>query len=81
VGGGCLRDILIGRVPLILNSEIYASAAIIGAIVQLLGALEIISPNTSTLLAISVTVAIRILAIKYKVKIPSTRNYYFINNR
>lgn len=35
VGGGVLRDILLSRVPAILEREIYASAALLGASVQM----------------------------------------------
>jgi uncharacterized membrane protein YeiH len=31
VGGGTLRDMLLARVPVILQREIYASAALLGA--------------------------------------------------
>lgn len=34
VGGGVLRDVLLSRVPAILEREIYASAALIGAAVE-----------------------------------------------
>jgi len=34
VGGGVMRDMLLSRVPAILEREIYASAALIGAAVQ-----------------------------------------------
>jgi uncharacterized membrane protein YeiH len=34
VGGGVLRDVLLSRVPAILDREIYASAALLGAGVQ-----------------------------------------------
>src|SRR5690606_10421194 len=33
VGGGVLRDVLLNRVPVILEREIYASAALIGALI------------------------------------------------
>lgn len=35
VGGGVLRDILLSRVPAILEREIYASAALLGAAMQI----------------------------------------------
>ncbi|WP_213308895.1 trimeric intracellular cation channel family protein [Paraburkholderia sacchari] len=35
VGGGVLRDILLSRVPAILEREIYASAALLGAALQI----------------------------------------------
>src|SRR3954467_15419143 len=33
VGGGVIRDILLARVPVILKKEIYASAAMAGAMI------------------------------------------------
>lgn len=37
VGGGVMRDILLNRIPVILEKEIYASAALLGAGVVVLG--------------------------------------------
>lgn len=37
VGGGVLRDVLLGRVPVILRKEIYASAAMLGAAIVVFG--------------------------------------------
>src|SRR6478672_2055618 len=37
VGGGVLRDILLARIPVILKREIYASAAMVGAIIVVVG--------------------------------------------
>lgn len=37
VGGGVMRDVLLNRIPLILQREIYASAALLAAIVEVLG--------------------------------------------
>jgi uncharacterized membrane protein YeiH len=37
IGGGVLRDILLNRVPVILEKEIYASAALAGAAVVVIG--------------------------------------------
>ena len=36
VGGGTVRDVLLAHIPLVLNSDVYASAALAGAIVMLL---------------------------------------------
>jgi uncharacterized membrane protein YeiH len=45
VGGGTMRDVLIGRVPVVLRSELYAIPALVGALVlvtaQGLGADEV----------------------------------------
>src|SRR3546814_5049269 len=37
VGGGVMRDILLNRTPLILRKEIYASAALVAAAIQVVG--------------------------------------------
>lgn len=37
VGGGVVRDMLLARVPLILHSEIYATAAFAGAVLVVIG--------------------------------------------
>jgi uncharacterized membrane protein YeiH len=37
VGGGAMRDIVLNRTPLILRKEIYASAALVGALSQVAG--------------------------------------------
>ncbi len=37
VGGGVLRDVLLNRVPVILQREVYAMAALLGACIQVVG--------------------------------------------
>lgn len=37
VGGGVIRDILAGRVPVVLRSELYATPALVGASVAVVG--------------------------------------------
>src|SRR6478672_5546885 len=40
VGGGVLRDVLLNRIPVILEREIYASAALTGALIVVLGSYQ-----------------------------------------
>ncbi len=37
IGGGMLRDVLTGRVPLVFRGELYATPALVGALVAVLG--------------------------------------------
>jgi uncharacterized membrane protein YeiH len=37
IGGGMLRDVLTGRVPLVFRGELYATPALFGAAVAVLG--------------------------------------------
>jgi uncharacterized membrane protein YeiH len=46
VGGGTIRDILLARVPTVLRSDIYATAALAGAAVFILG-LRLRGPRTA----------------------------------
>lgn len=40
VGGGVVRDLLAGRVPVVLRSELYATPALVGAAVAVVGQLS-----------------------------------------
>lgn len=66
VGGGVLRDILLNRVPVILEKEIYASAALTGALIVVLGNyFKWISGDWVSIIALTVCFALRILALRY----------------
>ncbi|WP_080236888.1 trimeric intracellular cation channel family protein [Spirosoma rigui] len=76
VGGGVLRDILLNRVPVILEKEIYASAALLGALLVVLGNyLKWVSADWVSILAIATCFTVRMLALRYHWNLPgSTRN-------
>lgn len=69
--GGIARDILLNEIPLIFRKEIYASACIAGGIVFYLLHLFNIDFVIAQLICIAVIVAIRIIAVKYKLSLPS----------
>ncbi|NSW54438.1 MAG: trimeric intracellular cation channel family protein [Armatimonadetes bacterium] len=70
VGGGMMRDVLAGDIPVVLREEIYASASIAGALV-LWGALALGLPETVAICAgAGLTVLTRILSILLKWKLP-----------
>jgi uncharacterized membrane protein YeiH len=70
--GGILRDVLANQVPLILRSEIYASACIAGGV--LLVVLEQAGAGriASALLAAGTVIAVRLLAIHYEWGLPKS---------
>lgn len=37
IGGGMLRDVLVGEIPVVLRADFYASAALLGAVVVVVG--------------------------------------------
>ncbi len=75
VGGGVLRDVLLNRVPVILEREIYASAALIGASIVVLGNyIQWIPAGLASVIAMVVTFTLRILALRYHWNLPSSTN-------
>lgn len=68
--GGMMRDVLSGRVPLVLQKEVYASACLAGGMLLCLLSRTPL-PRNWTLLAAAVTVIVlRLLAIRYNWSLP-----------
>ena len=75
VGGGVLRDVMAGRVPVILKKQVYALAAIAGASVyQCLFELSDLSNTVIIAVSISSVIVIRILATVFHWNLPSLKN-------
>ena len=71
VGGGVLRDVLLNRVPVILEKEIYASAAMVGALIVVIGNhLQWISIDLTSIIALVFCFALRLLALRYQWNLP-----------
>lgn len=69
-GGGVLRDLLSAKVPLILHSDIYATAAIAGIIVYLLLRKAGMATVGAFLVGAAAVAATRIAAISYGWNLP-----------
>ncbi len=66
VGGGMLRDILLNRIPIVLEKEIYASAALVGAMIVVVGNYyELLSSDWLAIIALIVAFSIRMLALRF----------------
>lgn len=63
VFGGVIRDVLTNQVPLIFRKEIYALAALAGALLYWIGTLLNFSSSLNALISISLVVLIRSLAV------------------
>ena len=72
VGGGVLRDVLLNRVPIILQKEIYALAALLGAAVQVAGERNGWSVVGTTWTAVAACFVLRTLAVRYAWSLPRT---------
>jgi len=75
VGGGVLRDVLLNRVPVILEKEIYASAALIGAVMVIVGNhLKWVSAEWVSVIALTSCFTLRILALHFHWNLPGASN-------
>lgn len=69
--GGVIRDILCNEIPVIFRKEIYATACILGGVVYFLLVKLPIDNNLVFIISGSVVIAIRLLAVKFKIGLPS----------
>lgn len=69
--GGVLRDILCNQIPVVFRKEIYATAAIIGAITYII--LHNLGVNSSIIYVSTTTIVIiiRLIAVKYHLSLPT----------
>ncbi|AEA65148.1 MULTISPECIES: trimeric intracellular cation channel family protein [Burkholderia] len=70
VGGGVIRDVLLSRVPAILQREIYALAALFGATVEVVSLRTNWLPTLAPWLAIGSCVAIRLSSLYFGWRLP-----------
>ncbi|MGH8402769.1 MAG: trimeric intracellular cation channel family protein [Gammaproteobacteria bacterium] len=73
IGGGMLRDVLVTDIPVVLRADLYALAALAGAIVVVAGHLLHVSPVASTIVGGVLCFAVRFMAIRYGWHLPSAR--------
>ena len=72
IGGGIIRDILSGTVPVVLKSDFYATASLIGGILfVILARYGIQTPFLFSATAVTAT-ALRLLALHYKIQLPAS---------
>ena len=73
VCGGIVRDVLCNEVPLVFNGEFYATASWLGALL-LLGLMAYdISPGWAALAGGTLTLALRLAAIRFRWRLPVFR--------
>jgi uncharacterized membrane protein YeiH len=76
VGGGTLRDVLIGRIPSVLTSGLYAIPALVGALLTVVAAraeVDHVVGVPATVVAAAVCFAIRMLGVRFDLNAPRPR--------
>ncbi|MBN8789182.1 MAG: trimeric intracellular cation channel family protein [Terrimonas sp.] len=71
VGGGVIRDIFLNRIPVIFEREIYAAAALLGAITVIAGHYLNLPDDWIMPAGFIVCLTVRLLALKYHWKLPA----------
>jgi uncharacterized membrane protein YeiH len=73
VMGGVLRDTLTNEIPVIFRKEIYATACLVGAILYLILYRFNVDRDVNLVVSILLIFTIRLLAVKFKLALPSFR--------
>ncbi|WP_163537719.1 trimeric intracellular cation channel family protein [Gracilibacillus sp. YIM 98692] len=69
IGGGVLRDVFAQEIPLVFRKEVYGIASIAGSI-ALIATYDWLTPTISLYICLTVTLTIRMLAVKCKWNVP-----------
>ena len=75
VTGGMVRDVLTGRMPLLLGKDFYATPALLGAIMLLVLNHYFPTHEYNKLYAISVIISLRVFAIQWGLYYPKWLTY------
>lgn len=73
IGGGVARDVLIAEVPIVLRSDVYAVAALAGALVVAFGPMIGIEGGLASLIGAGLCFALRLMAIRLGWNLPTSR--------
>ena len=70
IGGGMLRDVLLGEVPTVLRRELYAIPALLGAAVLVIAQQSGHDSPVFPVLGITLCVGLRLVGLRYGVNVP-----------
>lgn len=73
VGGGTIRDVLIGRVPSVLSSGLYAVPALLGATVTVVAVRLHVYGLVAALVAAALCFGVRMVGVRFNLNAPSPR--------
>lgn len=64
IGGGMARDLFLAQIPMVLKADFYATAALLGAVVVVLGQLIQLRPWPVAIIAVLISFGIRVVAMR-----------------
>jgi uncharacterized membrane protein YeiH len=74
IGGGMVRDVLVGEIPTVLRKELYAVAALIGAAVVVAGGMLHAAPSAAAIAGAGLCFAVRFMAMRRGWHLPTARS-------
>jgi uncharacterized membrane protein YeiH len=72
VGGGTIRDVLVGRVPVVLSSGLYAIPALVGSALTVAATVAAVDGTLVALGAAAACFGIRMVGVRYDLNAPLT---------
>jgi uncharacterized membrane protein YeiH len=73
IGGGMIRDVLVAEIPNVLRADLYAVAALAGAVVVVIGHQLDIAPSMAAVLGAVICFCLRLFAIRRGWQLPVAR--------
>jgi uncharacterized membrane protein YeiH len=73
VGGGMTRDLLVAEIPIVLRTELYAVAALLGAVIVVVGHVLQLPPAAVTIAGAACCFGLRIAAIRRGWHLPAAK--------
>jgi len=73
IGGSMVRDILVGEIPTVLRTELYAVAALIGAAVMVVGRMLHVPSSAAATAGAIICFGLRFMAMRRGWKLPTAR--------
>jgi uncharacterized membrane protein YeiH len=73
IGGGVARDVLVAEIPTVLRADLYALAALAGAVVVVFGSLVHVSSTAATIAGAALCFGLRVMAIQRGWHLPIAR--------
>lgn len=74
VGGGTLRDVMVGRVPTVLSSDLYAVPALLASLIVVVTSSLEVYGLVAALVAASACFTLRMVGVRYGIQAPRPRH-------
>jgi uncharacterized membrane protein YeiH len=74
IGGGMVRDVLVGEIPTVLRKELYAVAALVGAAIVVVGGMLRVPGSVAAIAGAALCFALRFMAMRRGWHLPTAQS-------